>query len=338
MRQKLRTRESRALRHNNDDYTVNHTEKDTHDLTLNNMRFSCQVITSYSTIFHMITEFPLKQWTETPSLTHQSFLIDELEQGRVLLFNQLPFELKGHETAFLTPSIITTKKRKNISYDINNGNMKGCDNILVAQMMERFSKSATLLVNNLFPHYKDHINIGRTSFRPVEIATRAPLSGSKDDRLLHVDAFPATPVAGKRILRIFSNIHPNGGTRDWRLGKSFSEAMEKFIPQIDKPIYGIRKLKQLLNITRGYQTLYDHYMLKLHNTMKANDAYQNQYPEIYAMPAQTTWMVFTDGAPHAAMGGQYLLEQTFYLPPEKMAFPERSPLKQLEKFLNTCLI
>ncbi|HEV2614510.1 MAG TPA: Kdo hydroxylase family protein [Gammaproteobacteria bacterium] len=286
----------------------------------------------------MITEFAITQWTEAPSPTIQSSLIDELEQGRVLLFNQLPFELKDHEKTFLTPHIITTKKRKNISYDTNTRNIKGSDNILVAQMMERFSTSATLLVNNLFPHYKNHIKIGRTSFRPVEIATRAPLSGSKDDRLLHVDAFPATPVAGKRILRLFSNIHPNNGTRDWRLGKSLDEAMEKFIPEIKKPIPGLRKLKQLFNITRGYQTLYDHYMLNLHNTMKANGAYQQQYPQIYAMPAQSTWMVFTDVAPHAAMGGQHLLEQTFYLPPENMAFPERSPLKKLEKFIGEKLV
>ncbi len=285
----------------------------------------------------MITEFPQSQWTETPDSTTQSSMIDALENGQVLLFKNLPLSLQDHEKQFLTPDVITTKKRKNISYDIHTKNIKGCDNTLVAQMMERFAQSAATLVNNAFPQYKNHIKIGRTSYRPVEIATRAPLSGSKDDRLLHVDAFPATPVAGKRILRVFSNIHPNGGTRDWRLGKSFAEAMEKFVPEIKKPIFGIRKLKQLLKITRGYQTLYDYYMFNLHNTMKADKNYQKQYPEIYAMPSQTTWMVFTDVAPHAAMGGQYLLEQTFYLPPENMAFPERSPLKRLEKFLGRSL-
>lgn len=285
----------------------------------------------------MITNFSITGWTETSDTTTRAAMIDALENGHVLLFKNLPFQLEHHENAFLTPDIINTSKRKNISYNINNKDMKGCENPAVAQMMERFAQSATTLVNNAFPQYTHHIKIGRTSFRPVEIATRAPLSGSKDDRLLHVDAFPSTPVAGKRILRVFSNIHPNGGTRDWRLGKSFDEVVEKFIPEIHKPIWGIRKLKQLLNITRGYQTLYDHYMFNLHNTMKANEHYQQQYPEIYAMPAQTTWMVFTDVAPHAAMGGQYLLEQTFYLPPENMAFPERSPLRRLEKFLDIAL-
>ncbi|MDX2164980.1 MAG: Kdo hydroxylase family protein [Gammaproteobacteria bacterium] len=286
----------------------------------------------------MITEFGLSQWTETPDSSAQSSMIDALENGHVLLFKSLPFQLEPHEKKFLTPEIINTPKRKNISYNLNNKDMKGCENPAVAQMMDRFSNSASQLINNLFPHYKNHIKTGRTSYRPVEIATRAPLSGSKDDRLLHVDAFPATPVAGKRILRVFSNIHPNHGTRDWRLGKSFAEAMEKFIPQISKPLPGIRTLKKLFKITRGYQTLYDYYMLNLHNTMKADENYQRKYPDIYALPSQSTWIVFTDAAPHAAMGGQFLLEQTFYLPPENMAFPERSPLKRLEKFLNTPLV
>lgn len=286
----------------------------------------------------MISEFALSTWSDTPSSSMQQSLIDELEHGRVLHFNKLNFLLDIHEEKFLTPNIIPDKKRKNISYDSNTNNIKGCENNAVTKMMARFAAYSTNLVKNLFPQYKDYLKIGRTSFRPVEIATRAPLSGSKDDRLLHVDAFPSSPVAGKRILRLFSNINPTGVSRDWRLGENFVEPMEKFIPEINKPILGFRKLKQLFKITRGYQTLYDHYMLNLHNTMKANDHYQKQYPDIYALPAQTTWMVFTDVAPHAAMAGQYLLEQTFYLPPEHMAFPDRSPLKRLEKFLNQKLI
>lgn len=286
----------------------------------------------------MITEFSISQWSDAPTPSIQSSLIDELEHGHVLHFTQLHFLLDIHEEKFLTPDIITDKKRKNISYDIHTTHMKGCGNLSVAHMMNRFAVSSSNLVKNLFPQYANHLQIGRTSFRPVEIATRAPLSGSKDDRLLHVDAFPATPVAGKRILRLFSNINPTGVSRDWRLGKNFTEAMERFIPDIKKPATGMRALKQFFKITRGYQTLYDYYMLNLHNTMKANQEYQKQYPEIYSLQPQTTWMVFTDAAPHAAMAGQHLLEQTFYLPPEHMAFPERSPLKRLEKFLNKSLV
>ena len=33
----------------------------------------------------------------------------------------------------------------------------------------------------------------------------------KDDTRLHVDSFPATPSGGRRILRVFSNVNPDGG-------------------------------------------------------------------------------------------------------------------------------
>src|SRR5260221_2646222 len=115
----------------------------------------------------MITECPITQWSQTPSYAMQTSLIDELESGRVLHFNQLAFILENNENQLLTPDIITEKDRKNISYDTHTKIIKGCDNTSVAEMMERFAQSATLLVKNLFPQYKKHLEIGRTSFRPV---------------------------------------------------------------------------------------------------------------------------------------------------------------------------
>lgn len=47
-------------------------------------------------------------------------------------------------------------------------------------------------------------------------------------------------------------------------------------------------------------------------------------------PAHSTWLVFTDHVSHAALSGQFLLEQTFYLPVDAMVAPEKSPLKQWE--------
>ena len=71
----------------------------------------------------------------------------------------------------------------------------------------RFSMAASTLVGQALPAYRDRIEMGRTSFRPVEIAGRAS-SWRKDDTRLHIDSFPATPVHGKRILRVFSNVNP----------------------------------------------------------------------------------------------------------------------------------
>jgi len=43
-----------------------------------------------------------------------------------------------------------------------------------------------------------------------------------------------------------------------------------------------------------------------------------------------TWIVFTDRVMHAALAGQFLLEQTFYLPVAAMRDASRAPLRILE--------
>ena len=47
--------------------------------------------------------------------------------------------------------------------------------------------------------------------------------------------------------------------------------------------------------------------------------------------AGTTWVAFTDQVSHAAMAGQYQLEQTFLLPVDAMMDENRSPLRVLER-------
>lgn len=45
-------------------------------------------------------------------------------------------------------------------------------------------------------------------------------------------------------------------------------------------------------------------------------------------------MVFTDLVSHAAMSGQYALEQTYHLPVNSMLDPSRAPLRILEGLLG----
>src|SRR5689334_5648275 len=100
-------------------------------------------------------------------------------------------------------------------------------------MMQRYCGQACALVRMLLPSYADALEIGRTSFRPVEIAGRR-LSATKDDTRLHVDAFPSTPTGGKRILRVFTNVNPDGKGRDWRLGDSFEDVARSFADRIPR--------------------------------------------------------------------------------------------------------
>jgi hypothetical protein len=68
-------------------------------------------------------------------------------------------------------------------------------------------------------------------------------------------------------------------------------------------------------------------MLQLHDRMKMDDRYQREAPQQRVeFPAGSTWVCFSDHTLHAAMGGQYMLEQTFHLPVSAQYDPSASPL------------
>lgn len=257
----------------------------------------------------------------------------ELESGKVVYFPQYALTLETKEHTLLSPTILDGN-RKNISYDYQTSKLAGATKDMAAtpllqQFMQRYALFAKQLIDVTLPQYSQAVRWGRTSYRPAEIKGRA-ISKRKDDTRLHVDSFPSTPVNGLRILRVFCNINPQQ-PRVWHLGEPFPQVLQTFASQL--PRYSKTKARFLKTIqaTKTLRSAYDHYMLHLHDTMKLDDQYQANVPK-YRMdfPAQTSWIVFTDQVSHAALSGQFLLEQTFYLPVDAMADPDRSPLRQLE--------
>ncbi|MBX3708250.1 MAG: Kdo hydroxylase family protein [Gammaproteobacteria bacterium] len=291
----------------------------------------------------MLHTFSTQKWGEYfPDLTQQC-AINNLEDGNILYFPSLSFALSPEEQQFLSPDF-ADPHAKNISYQANCHKLWGFQHLSDTQhtqlkaMLDRFCHSSFDLIKNLLPHYAHQLTIARTSYRPVQISGRKT-SYRKDDKRLHVDAFPSAPNQGKRILRVFCNINPNGEDRIWRIGEPFLNVANRFIPQIHKPIPGSAALLRLLKITKSYRTLYDHYMLQMHNLMKADEEYQKAaIQQEIRFPPGSTWIVQTDDVSHAAMQGQYLLEQTFYLPVKAMRDESKSPLCILEKILNQKLV
>ena len=204
--------------------------------------------------------------------------------------------------------------------------------------MHRYALFTKQLIDLLLPRYSGSLRWGRTSFRPAEIKNRKT-SKHKDDTRLHVDSFPSTPVNGQRILRIFCNINPHDKPRVWHIGEPFEQVLSTFAPHI--PPYsalGARLLK-MVKATKNTRSPYDHYMLKLHNSMKLDDQYQQKVTKHrFEFPPQSTWLVFTDNVSHPALSGQFLLEQTFYLPVDAMEEQALSPLRQWEKLTSRALV
>ena len=280
-----------------------------------------------------------KEWREPFTSADRQAAIQNVEQGKVLYFPNLSFSLEDKEQLLLSTHSLSAHS-KNISFNPKSATLGGVqgDNSDLKEMMQRFSMYAFTLIGELFPHYKSHLVRGRTSYRPAEIAGRKS-SYRKDDTRLHVDAFPSSPNQGNRILRVFSNLNPQGKSRVWRLGEPFEDVANGFLPRVRKPIFGSSALLRALSITKSRRTPYDHYMLQLHNLMKADLAYQKDAPQLeFHFPPQSSWVVMTDHVSHAAMSGQYMLEQTFYLPVAAMQNESLSPLRVLERLVGRGLI
>jgi hypothetical protein len=284
-----------------------------------------------------VISLPISEWNQRCAPAEQALAIDALERGSVLLFPHLGFPLQEGEDRLLSPA--TAGKSKNVSLDPASGTLRasGVDEAERARLqglMMRFALATRTLLGHVLPRYTPGLRPGRTSFRPVEIAGR-PTSWRKDDTRLHVDGFPSSPTQGKRILRVFTNINPHGQLRQWRLGDSFEGVARRFLPSLANPVWGASRLLEWAGVTKGRRTAYDHFMLQLHDRMKADRAYQSEAPQcVHEFRAGSTWIVFTDQVSHAAMQGQYALEQTFYLPVDCMQDPSLAPLRVLERLLS----
>lgn len=261
--------------------------------------------------------------------------IDALESGEVLYLPELRFSLLPDEQKLLTPAL-SDGKSKNISLDPD-GKLKNTassekEHALLQGMMQRYAETAVTFISDLFPQYAARLERARTSYRPVEIAGRKA-SLLQDDTRLHVDAFPTRPMKrGRRILRLFTNINPSGAPRIWHIGEPFEDMAKKVLPNVWEPNPAKNLLLAALFFTRGIRSRYDSLMHGLHDEAKQDDAYQKDSPQIaFAFSSGSTWLCYTDQVMHAAISGQYVLEQTFHLDFEAMAHPDRAPFRVLER-------
>jgi hypothetical protein len=94
-----------------------------------------------------------------------------------------------------------------------------------------------------------------------------------------------------------------------------------------------------LRVTKGIRSEYDHLMLGMHDRAKADPAYQRDCPQqTVRFPPGATWLCFSDQVMHAAVSGQYMLEQTIHLPIGALYDPESSPLGILERLCGRRLL
>jgi hypothetical protein len=279
--------------------------------------------------------------TSWESVVSDPAWIAAVEDGQVLYFPRLAFGMDEGERQLLRPELLREGVR-NISLDAQ-GQLKGAagDEAVqrtVSGMMLRFATQARALVRGLFPAYDAHLRAAPASLRPANVSNRKQ-SIRADDRRLHVDAFPSRPNRGERILRVFTNVNPDGEARVWRVGEPFEDVARHFLPQAKPYVEWQARLLNKLHVTKSLRSEYDHLMLQLHDLMKADDTYQRESPQkLMPFPPGSTWVCFSDHTVHAAMSGQYMMEQTFHLPVDRQYNPQASPLAILTRLAGHPLV
>ena len=285
-----------------------------------------------------IVEIDFIDWAQAHSRPEWTAAV---EAGKVLYFPRLGFAVQPEEQALLREDTLAPKSR-NVSLGAD-GVLKGAagsaqDQQALAAMVGRFRQQALQLVDDLLPEYKGQLRVAPTSFRPKQVETRAQ-SVRADDQRMHVDAFPSRPSYGERLLRVFTNLNPHGVPRVWRVGEDFETVARQFLPQAKPYRLWQAKLLNAVHATKSLRSEYDHLMLQLHDLMKFDEQYQKNGTQVTVpFPPGSVWVCFSDQATHAVMSGQFMMEQTLYLPPGKEVDPQASPLAILTRLVGRPLV
>ena len=164
------------------------------------------------------------------------------------------------------------------------------------------------------------------------------VAGSENQAVSFQPAFPTRPTHGGRILRFFVNINPSEG-RVWNIGEPFDVLMPRLAEghritpsHRGKVGRSFARMAGKIGLPIPDRSRYDEYMLHLHDWLKENSDFQQNAPkQELTFPPGCTWMVYTDGVPHAVLRGRYAVEQTFIVPPEALVTPAVAPIRVLEK-------
>ena len=285
-----------------------------------------------------IVEIDFTDWSQARS---QPDWTAAVEAGKVLYFPRLGFELQPAEKALLREDMLKPGTR-NVSLGAD-GVLKGAagspaEQQALGEMVGRFRRQALQLIDGLLPEYQGQLRVAPTSFRPKQVETRAQ-SVRADDQRMHVDAFPSRPSYGERLLRVFTNLNPHGVPRVWRVGEDFETIARRFLPQAKPYRLWQTKVLNAVHVTKSLRSEYDHLMLQLHDLMKFDEDYQKNGTQL-TMPFApgSVWVCFSDQATHAVMSGQYMMEQTLYLPPGREVNPRSSPLAILTRLVGRPLV
>lgn len=280
-----------------------------------------------------------------------SSLEERLERGELVFYPSCPFPLpEGDDQGFLLGQHSARWGHKNISYNPRTGRVTGFSRQTPEQaerlrrLLAGFSQTATSWLTTALPRYAGACEPDRASLRPEEEAVRSLRWKARND-LLHVDAFPTRPTHGRRILRLFANLNPSD-PRVWVTSEPFAWVLEHYGPSVGLPRPSSRQAASgtswltepgrsgltLFPFLRSTRSVYDQFMLRLHDFLKANEEFQERSRKrFWSFPPGSAWLLFSDLVTHAVLRGQHALEHSWFIAPEALVLPDEAPAALLAR-------
>jgi hypothetical protein len=261
--------------------------------------------------------------------------IDSLERGAVLTFAPCPFSLpEGNDRDFLCAQRLRGMRRECISLDPCDNKLHGCLRESIAQterLSDVLAQSANRAVHwltGLLPRYADAWELARVAFHPEEEATRK-LPPKRRNDLLHIDAAPLRSSYGRRLLRLFVNLHPTD-PRVWLTSLPFAELLERYGTEAGLPPLTATPWRGLLQLFQPQrppvEAYYRDFRRRLREFLMQHDGFQERaLKKCWHFPPGVAWLVFTDGISHAELRGRFVLEFAFFIAPQTLALPELAP-------------
>jgi hypothetical protein len=280
-------------------------------------------------------------------------LSDELERARIVYFPECPVNLpSSQDLAFLREELARHVVRKNISYYRDGDRLTGLD--AQADLVERtrailraYGASVEKFLARTMPNFFRGCRTGTTSFRPFEEQGRA-LKPHASNELVHVDAGAYGATHGDRVLRFFTNVHPQK-ERVWVSKGSFPELYRRYgkaagvepknSADVEERSWD-KAYSRLIGLAATRVTAfkvidsspYDRLMRRFHNFMKDTAAFQQDPTghQQFAFKPFSSWMVLTDAVSHACISGQHAFADTFIVPLQNCRLREQAPFELLK--------
>ncbi len=286
---------------------------------------------------------------ENNDVEYRNSLCLELESGNILTLAKAPYTPSAEDCAYLrTQNQTASTSHKNIAYKPDKKVVTGISSASATDMertteiLSRYSRDSIAFMAQLLPAYSSSWKVDYASFRPVEELGRE-LSISHRNDLMHLDAFPTRPTNGGRILRAFTNIHPQR-ERVWGTSYGFDELVRRYakdagLLSILSPASEMKRLiaaaGSLVGVKAPYRSPYDDFMLKFHHHLKANGGFQETGEvDRTSFGPGVSWIALTDMVAHRVTSGQYAIEQTIIVPVSAMVKPELSPVNVLSRVVG----